>query len=196
MADMDQSPSRRAFPLLVAAEAAALLAAAAATIMFDLGWAGAIGMIVLVAIFTVTLFRAGERRAVAAGNFSPAMGRYNRRMLAAGAIYVVGLFGAIWVHDLLHPEGLAAFAIAFLPSVGVLWMIWAMARLLAEESDEYLRFRLVRAALFGLGGLLTLATVWGFFEQFDLVPHAPTWLAVPVFAIGFGFANCLRWGRS
>ena len=41
------------------------------------------------------------RRAAAReiGNFSSAMGRYNRRMLAASAVYVVGLFGAIWAHD-------------------------------------------------------------------------------------------------
>ena len=195
MTDADPAPSRRGFAALVIAEAVVLAIGAAAMILYDLGVAGAVGMAVLVAAFTYTLFRAGERRAIAAGNFSPAMGRYNRRMLTAGAIYVVGLFIAIWTHDNLHPDGLAAFAIALLPSVGVLWMVWAMARLLAEETDEYLRHRLVRSSLFGLGTLLTLATVWGFFEQFDLVPHVPAWAAVPVFALGLGFANCTRWGR-
>ena len=165
-------------------------------ILYDLGVAGAVGMAVLVAVFTYTLFRAGERRAIEAGNFSPAMGRYNRRMLTAGAIYVVGLFTAIWVHDELHPNGLLAFAVASLPSIGVLWMVWAMGRLLAEETDEYLRHRMVRSSLFGLGTLLTLATVWGFFEQFDLVPHVPTWAAVPVFALGLGIAQCTRWGAK
>ena len=179
---------------LVILEAIILTAAAAAMIVYDLGLVGAVGMALLVAIFTYTLFRAGEQRAIAAGSFSDAMRRYNRRMLAAGALYVVGLFTAIWTHDTLHPDGLLAFAIAFLPSVGVLWMVWAMARLLAEEQDEYLRHRLVRSSLFGLGALLTLATVWGFFEQFDLVPHVPTWAAVPVFALGLGLANCTRWG--
>jgi hypothetical protein len=195
MSEPDRAPSRRAFTALVIAEAVALTAGATAMIVYDLGIAGAVAMAVLVAAFTYTLFRAGERRAIESGNFSPAMGRYNRRMLTAGAIYVVGLFTAIWAHDELHPDGLIAFAIALLPSTGVLWMVWAMARLLAEETDEYLRHRLVRSSLFGLGTLLTLATVWGFFEQFDLVPHAPTWLAVPVFALGLGFANCTRWGR-
>ena len=93
-------------------------------------------------------------------------------------------------------DGGLAFLVAFAPSVGVLMMVWAMGRLVAEEEDEYQRYRLVRSALVGLAGLLTLATVWGFFEQFDLVPHAPSWAAVPVFAIGFGLANCMRWARS
>ncbi len=181
---------------LVIAEAIALAAGAAAMIYYDLGLAGAAGMAVLVAVFTYTLFKAGERRSIESGSFSPAMGRYNRRMLTAGAVYVVGLFAAIWANDTLQADGALAFLFALLPSIGVLWMVWAMARLLAEETDEYLRHRLVRSSLFGLGTLLTLATVWGFFEQFDLVPHVPTWAAVPVFALGLGFANCTRWRRK
>ena len=196
MASADRASSRTGFAALVIAEAVVLAIGAAAMIFYDLGIAGAIGMAVLVAAFTYTLFRAGERRAMESGNFSPAMGRYNRRMLAAGAIYVVGLFTAIWAHDELHPNGLAAFALASLPSVGVLWMVYAMGRLLAEEEDEYQRHRHIRASLFGLGTLLTLATIWGFFEQFDLVPHVPTWAAVPVFALGLGFASCSPWRRS
>ena len=181
---------------LVIAEGIMLVAAAIAMIVFDLGWVGAVAMAILVTAFTYTLFRAGEQRAKAAGDFSPAMGRYNRRMMAAGAFYVVGLFAAIWAHDNLDLGPVAAFGTAFLPSIGVLWMVWAMGRLLAEEQDEYLRYRLVRSSLFGLGTLLTLATVWGFFEQFELVPHVPTWAAVPIFALGLGLANCLRWGQK
>ena len=195
ISEPDRAPPSRTLVMLVIAEALVLTAGAAAMIVYDLGIAGAAGMAVLVAVFTYTLFRAAERRAMDSGSFSPAMGRYNRRMLAAGAIYVVGLFTAVWAHDELHPDGLGAFVFALLPSIGVLWMVWAMARLLAEETDEYLRYRMVRSSLFGLGMLLTLATVWGFFEQFDLVPHVPTWAAVPVFALGLGFANCTRWGR-
>ena len=195
LADNEQS-GRRKLVLLVIAEAVVIAAAGAAMILFDLGWTGAILMALLVSVFTVTLIRAGEDRAKATGNYSPAMGSYNRRMLIASGIYVVGLFGAIWANDTLGADGMLAFLFAFLPSVGVLAMVWAMGRLVADETDEYLRHRYVRSSLFGLGTLLTLATIWGFFEQFDLVPHAPTWLAVPIFAIGLGFGNCLRWGRE
>ena len=195
LADNEQS-GRRKLVLLVIAEAVVIAAAGAAMILFDLGWTGAILMALLVSVFTVTLIRAGEDRAKATGNYSPAMGSYNRRMLIASGIYVVGLFGAIWANDTLGADGMLAFLFAFLPSVGVLAMVWAMGRLVADETDEYLRHRYVRSSLFGLGTLLTLATIWGFFEQFDLVPHAPTWLAVPIFAIGLGIGNCLRWGRE
>ena len=193
--DAEPAGSKKLY-LIAMAEAVVLAAVAAAVISLDLGWIGIVGMAVLVILFGYTMFRAGELQAKASGNFSMAIGRYNRRMMAAGAFYVVGLFAAIWAHDTLRLSGAAAFAVAFLPSIGVLWMVWAMGRLLAEEQDEYLRSRLVRSSLFGLGTLLTLATVWGFFEQFDLVPHVPAWAAVPVFAFGLGLANCLPWGRK
>ena len=180
----------------VAGEAVALTLAIGAAIFLDLGWIGGVLIVAVVALCTVMIVRAGEQRAQAMGNFSPAMGRYNRRMLAASAAYVVGLFGAIWAHDNLSLPTAAAFLVALAPSVGVLMMVAAMGRLIVEETDEYLRHRYIRASLFGLGTLLTLATVWGFFEQFDLVPHAPTWMAVPVFAIGLGIAHCGRWGRE
>jgi len=195
VAETAGSNSRRKLILLVIAEAVTLGLASVAMIVLDLGWIGAIVIALLVAAFTYGLFKAGENRARENGNFSPAMGRYNRRMMAAGAIYVVGLFGAIWVHDAFHPNGIIAFFVAFLPSIGVLMMVYAMGRLVAEEEDEYQRHRHIRASLFGLGTLLTLATIWGFFEQFDLVPHMPAWAAVPVFAIGLGIANCTPWGR-
>jgi hypothetical protein len=185
---------RRLWPIVLA-EAVFLAAAVAAMFYLDLGWIGAFLIAAVVAVFTVMIFRAGEQKAREQGNFSPAMGRYNRRMLAASAVYVVGLFGAIWAHDNLGLNTATAFLFALAPSIGVLMMVAAMARLIVEETDEYLRHRYVRASLFGLGALLTIATVWGFFEQFDLVPHAPSWMAVPVFAIGLGVAHCRRWGR-
>lgn len=194
--DTTPPPAKRNFLLLIIGEFAALALVAAAMIWFDLGWIGAVLIAAIVAVFTVMIVRSGEQRARSAGNFSLAMGRYNRRMLIASAVYVVGLFGAIWAHDNLSLNSISAFVFALLPSIGVLAMVWAMARLVTEEEDEYLRFRYVRASLFGLGTLLTLATIWGFFEQFDLVPHAPSWMAVPVFAIGLGIAQCGRWGRQ
>ena len=192
---LDPPRSRRVL-ILVLAEGVALAVAIYLMIRFDLGWIGAVAIAVMVAIFALLLFRAGERRAIETGNFSSAMGRYNRRMLIASVGYMVGLFAAIYAHDNLPLTGVTAFAVALLPSAGVLGMVWAMARLIAEEEDEYQRYRYVRSSLFGLGTLLTLATIWGFFEQFDLVPHVPTWAAVPIFAMGLGLASCTRWGQK
>ncbi len=190
------TPPKRNLILLIAGEFIVLGIAVIAMLRFDLGWAGAFIIAAIVAVFTVAIIRTGERRAVETGCGSTAMTRYNRRMLIVSGLYVVGLLGAVWAQDTLQPSGPLAYLIAFAPSVGVLAMVWAMARLLVEETDEYLRYRTIRSYLFGLGTLLTLATIWGFFEQFALVPHVPTWVAVPVFAIGMGIASCTRWGRQ
>jgi hypothetical protein len=196
MTESVSGQSDRRLVMLIAAEAAAIAGAVYLTLAFDAGWVGVILLFALVAVFTVTIMRAGEAQARGRGAFSPAMKLYNQRMLAASAVYVVGLFGAIWAHDALNLPQVMAFTAALAPSLGVVMMVVAMARLIAEESDEYLRQRHIRAALYGLGGLLTIATIWGFFEQFDLVPHAPGWLAVPVFAIGLGVAHVWPWARS
>ena len=196
MEDAVVSSGRRNFVLLVMCEFAAVGLAAAAMIWFDLGWVGALLIVAVIAVFTIAIVRTGEKRAVESGCGSPAMARYNRRMLVVSGLYVVGLMGAIWAYDILKPSGPLAYLIAFAPSVGVLAMVWTMARLLVEETDEYLRYRTIRSYLFGLGTLLTLATIWGFFEQFGLVPHIPNWAAVPVFAIGMGLSSCTRWGRQ
>jgi hypothetical protein len=190
------TPPRRNFILLVIGEFIALGIAAVAMFQFDLGWLGALIIAAIVAGFTVAIVRTGERRAADSGCGSTAMARYNRRMLIVSGLYLVGLMGAVWAHDALKPTGPLAYLIAFAPSVGVLAMVWAMARLLIEETDEYLRYRTIRSYLFGLAALLTLATIWGFFEQFALVPHVPSWAAVPVFAIGMGLSSCIRWGRQ
>ena len=187
--------SKTRLTLLIAVEAMAIAGVLYLLIARDAGWIGIVLLFAVVAVFTVTIIRAGEAHARARGAFSSAMARYNKRMLVASAAYVAGLFGAIWVHDNLDMPQALAFTSALAPSIGVVMMVVAMGRLIAEESDEYLRQRHVRAALFGLGGLLTIATVWGFLEQFGLVPHAPGWMAVPVFAIGLGIASCTRWGR-
>ena len=181
---------------LVASEVAAIAVVLYLMTVQQLGWIGVVLLVAVIAVFTVMIMRAGESHARGRGAFSAAMATYNKRMLAASAVYVAGLMLAIWVHDQYAPKGVVAFVVALAPSAGILLMVAAMARLLVEETDEYLRHRYVRSALFGLGTLLTLATVWGFFEQFGLVPHAPGWLAAPVYALGLGIAQCWPGARE
>src|SRR5687767_10283146 len=93
-ADTIDPPRSRRMLVLVLAEAAALALAVYLMFEYDLGWIGAVAIALLIGVFAVLMFRAGEQRAIATGNFSPAMGRYNRRMLLASLVYVVGLFTA------------------------------------------------------------------------------------------------------
>lgn len=133
----------------------------------------------------IPLIRAGERQNCA----NPVVVRYNRRFLAACFGYVLGLGIAIAIWNAYAPSGPVVFAIALLPTIPTFAMIWAMGRYLVEETDEYLRYRTVRAAIMSLGGVLAIGIFWGFLEMFELVPHIWAWWVLPVWAGGLGVAQ-------
>jgi len=136
------------------------------------------------------LMRSGERCEERRGESSPAVRRYNRGMLAASVAYILGMGIAVWLTEAIGLEGEILWVIAFLPILPIFAMIWVMARYIAQEDDEYLRHLAMMANMGGLALVLGVASLWGFFEEFELVPHAPGWMSVPVWALGMGLT---RW---
>lgn len=190
-----QGAGARRFIYIAIAFPIVMLACGFAVAWLRLGWIGA-AILVLVAMgMTAALMRAGNAKARALGCGSPAISRYTRRMLVGSMIYMVVLLGSVYLYAGLQVRGPLLWAAALVTALPVLAMIWAMGRLVVEETDEYLRSRVVRQALFGTGGLLVIATVWGFLEQFMLVPHVPAWAAVPVFAVMMGASAFLPANR-
>ncbi len=143
-------------------------------------------------LLLIPLIRSAERGGNLAGCNSPALSRYNRRGLVWAFGYVAALFFAISVNDWLKPDGPLLWLIAVLPALPILYYVWALYRYLIEETDEYLKMRYVGDALFGLGLLLIVSTVWGFLESFKVVPHLESWIVVPVWAIGLGLSQIRR----
>ena len=133
----------------------------------------------------IPLVRAGERQNCA----NPVIIRYNRRFLIASFGYVLGLGIAIAVWNSYKLTSAMVFVIALLPTLPTFAMIWAMGRYLVEETDEYLRYRMVRAAIMSLGMVLAIGIFWGFLEMFELVPHIWAWWVLPVWAGGLGLAQ-------
>ena len=117
------------------------------------------------------------------------MGVYNRRVLVSSFGYALGLGIAVTLWDNYELSRPVVFAISLLPTLPTFGVIWAMARYLAEEQDEYLRHRTIMAALIALGFVLALGIFWGFLEMFELVPHVWAWWVLPVWAIGLGLAQ-------
>ena len=111
---------------------------------------------------------------------------YNRRMLPLAAAYVVVMLGVIVLHDRLQVQGPALYAIAVLPALPLIGVIWALGRFLIEETDEYQRALMVRKMLVATGFLLVVTAVWGFLEQFALVPHLPAYWCFILWCIGLG----------
>lgn len=123
------------------------------------------------------------------GCVSPAVVRYNKGIAASSLLYVLGLGAAITLDRQMELAGIAAFLVALMPVVPILWMIFVMGRYLTEEQDEYLRYRAMLASLIGLGFVLAIGSFWGFLETFGLVPHVPGWWAVPIWALGMGLGQ-------
>jgi hypothetical protein len=121
---------------------------------------------------------------------SPAIRRYQLRLGAAVAAYIVTLSAALRFVGSGEVTGLPAYALALLPGLSVAAMFWAIGRLLVEESDEYVRMLMVRQALVATGLTLSLATMWGFLENFGLVPHVETFYIAVLWFGGLGVGAC------
>jgi hypothetical protein len=117
---------------------------------------------------------------------------YNHRVIWLSALYAVFLVGAVYAfkHHLL--SGVAAYAAALLPALPIIWIFAAMGRYLVEEQDEYVRNLMVRQTLWASGFALSVATVWGFLESFDLAGHIDSYYIVIVWFGGLGLGACIN----
>ena len=122
---------------------------------------------------------------------TPAMRRYVLGMMLLMMAYVLILFGVNVLFDTYSPDGPIAYAAAALPALPIVGVFVLICRLLVDmKTDEYVRMLLVRQTLVASGFALTVATIWGFLEAFELAPHLEAyWFAVLWFA-GLGVGGC------
>ena len=124
--------------------------------------------------------------------YSPAQRRYNRRVLLLSIAYAVLLFIAVYLLSRGLVQGPLAYVVGILPALAVSGFFWFMGRYLIEETDEYLRMLQTRQLLIATGIALTAATIWGFLEGFELVPHVVGYVWPIVWLGSLGAAACLR----
>jgi hypothetical protein len=124
--------------------------------------------------------------------FNPAQRRYNRTVLLLSAAYALILFASISYFKTSAPTGLPAYAAAILPALPIIGIFFAMGRYLLEEQDEYVRMLVVRQSLWATGFALTVATIWGFLESFDLVGHADAYYVAVLWFGGLGLGSCMN----
>lgn len=114
----------------------------------------------------------------------PAYNRYLKRFIPASVIYAM----AIVIASMLIPDKASAspltVGIALLPGLACTVMIWAMARLLVEMEDEYLRLIEIKKALIATGFALAIAATWGLLELYTDVPKLPVFLIFPIWCGG------------
>jgi hypothetical protein len=107
---------------------------------------------------------------------NPAIRRYlNRFVIAMSAYIALILVVATYFHR-FHPHGPFAYLLAVLPAFAIIGIIVVVGIYLAEEKDEFQRNLFVQALLWGLGGVLSVTSVWGMLESFTHITHfQPTW---------------------
>ena len=122
-------------------------------------------------------------------SWSPAIRRYLQRLTLFMLAYMALIFAAGYLFRHAPPHGLLAYAVAVLPALPIIGVFWTVARLLVEETDEYLRMLHVRQSLFATGFCLTVMTVWEFLQNYEVVPPGNGGFGAAFFwfmGLGFG----------
>ncbi len=123
---------------------------------------------------------------------------YNWRIIWLTLLYGAFLFPTTYgfKHQLVpHP---LAYVAAILPALPLIGVFGAIGRYLAEEPDEYVRMLMVRQTLCASAFTLSVATSWGFLDNFRLVGHVDGYWIVLVWYFGLGLGglyNKLTLGR-
>lgn len=149
------------------------------------GWPG---MAIFAASFLllIPMIRSLESAGAARGFNSPAIRNYDRRMIAASLSYVVLLLAGASVARYYAPPVAVRVLLALLVAAPVLLMIRAVALLIREQHDEYLRMWTVQQSLIAMAVVLSVSTLYGFLNVFDVAPRLDAYLIVPLWGLGLG----------
>jgi hypothetical protein len=127
---------------------------------------------------------------------TPASRRYQRRLMVTVSLYLVVLFGAVFVVKHTHPHGWILYAISVLPALPILAMLGSMGIYLQEEKDEYIRLMTMRSLVVGTAVLLMVLVVNDFLRAISgaaaLAPFA-SWVT---FFLAFGAAQFVQTMRN
>ncbi|MGB0063171.1 MAG: hypothetical protein WBP85_01900 [Terracidiphilus sp.] len=117
-----------------------------------------------------------------------ALRRFKFRCYASGALVVLFAVVAAAGFRLLHLHGVLAYLVAILPALPIQWALVAVGQYLSEEKDEFQRRLHVEYLLWGIGGTLSVTTVWGYLEDFVKVPRLDLIYIYPIFWLFVGLA--------
>lgn len=118
--------------------------------------------------------------------------RYQRTTILLSVAYVVLLIGVSQYFESRQPTGALAAVLAILPALPIVGVFVAIGRFLVEEQDEYLRSLLVRQTLWATAFALSIATVWGFLENFGVVAHVDAYYVAVLWFGGLGVGSLMN----
>ena len=159
-------------------------------------------LILLAAVARAAYKSAMAKQAAKGTSANVAQTQYIKRIAIFTSLYLASFAALTFADEAFDvPQG-GRVALALLPGLAVSGMFWAIARLIIEEKDEFIRMLTIRQTLIASGFALSAASIWGFLEAADLVPHLDAyWVAVAWFVgLFFGaLANRIEhgtWGAA
>lgn len=111
---------------------------------------------------------------------------YQRRFTVVTVAYVALVGANVLISRALEPSQPVLALMAVVTALPIVGMIAAMGLYLNEETDEFVRHRLVTAMLIALGILFSATSVLGFLQFEHLVGDLPVFLAFPIWCGLFG----------
>ena len=115
--------------------------------------------------------------------------RYNIRVICLSLVYAAFLVVAVYGFEHQLVPGPLRYFVAMQPAFQIIGIFGAIGRYLVEEQDEYVRMLMVRQTLWASAFALSIATTWGFLDNFGLVGHVDAyWIAILWF-LGLGLGG-------
>ena len=130
---------------------------------------------------------------------TPAWKRYNWRVLWLSLLYAAFLIFAVYGFKHKLVPGALTYVVAILPALPIIGIFAAIGRYLVEEKDEYVRMLMVHQTLWASGFALSLATIWGFLESFEVTSHVEAYYVAVIWFIGLaigGIINKFTYGEN
>jgi hypothetical protein len=118
--------------------------------------------------------------------------RYMVRLGVSMTVYVVSLLVAVYLVNQHQVTGPILWPLALLPGLAIVGAFYAIGMLIVETTDEFVRMLLVRQVLYATVIALSLATIWGFLENFELVPHVAAFYWAIAWFAGFGVGGVIN----
>ena len=115
--------------------------------------------------------------------------RYNIRVVWLSLVYVAFLLAAVYGFKYQLVPGPLKYFVAILPALPIIGIFGAIGRYLVEEQDEYIRMLMVRQTLWASAFSLSVATTWGFLDNFRLVGHVEGYWIVVLWFFGLGLGG-------
>jgi hypothetical protein len=104
---------------------------------------------------------------------SAAAKKYQITVALEMASYLLIIFGVSTFVHRHHPTGGELYALAAMPSVPILGVLFAVWAYLRDEKDEYQRDMMIKSILWGTAAVLAMTAFFGFLRSFGWTGSVP-----------------------